>query len=705
MKDIRSLTWPAASLDEAVGTLARAAGLVASAADHETAPLAPGEGGWGDNTAIDRAARRHGVESRAVDAAVSDLGVLCRAAAPLLLRLTIDGDERFVCMLEARRTRLHVVAPDGTRQRIAMRQVARRLAPPEATNVRVVDFLAQAIAGRRTPTRRQRARIAAFTGANRLCGCWALRVPSGGLRTLARDTPLKAHLGRFVILHPVQYGLWLAAWMILLQLALHAQFGTPDLRAWTLTLGTIALARAWQAQAARGAALCGGTMIKRRLLDAVLRLQVDRIRHAGVGHFLGRVLEGEAIESAGLAGAFQATNALVGATVGLFVLAHGAGGWPHAALLAAWIGAILTGSGMYYRRRRTWTELRFALTTLNVEQMVGHRTRLAQQDGSAWHSAEDRLLQQYVTASVRVDRAAVALDVLRRGWFYAGLLGIAAPFITGTAAPSAIAVSVAGVVIAAQAFSSWTDSLARLAGALIAARSLRAFWQTMESSDQPGSRTLQLGPSGTDARASAPALEAIDLSFTHDGRGTPSIAHASLSVQAGERVLVQGASGCGKSTLASLLAGLRAPASGLLLLNGLDAGTVGTRAWRRRVVLVPQFHDNHIFVGTLAFNLLMGRRWPPTRDDMEQAATACEQLGLGSLLERMPLGLQQPVGESGWQLSHGERSRVYAARALLQDPDVTILDESFAALDPGTVDQCVNVMIDRARTFVMIAHP
>jgi ATP-binding cassette, subfamily B, bacterial len=126
---------------------------------------------------------------------------------------------------------------------------------------------------------------------------------------------------------------------------------------------------------------------------------------------------------------------------------------------------------------------------------------------------------------------------------------------------------------------------------------------------------------------------------------------------------------------------------------------------RRRVVLVPQFHDNHVFAGTLAFNLLMGRRWPPTRDDLQQATSVCEDLGLGSLLERMPLGLHQPVGDSGWQLSHGERSRIYAARALLQDPDVTILDESFAALDPGTVEQCVNVMIDRARTFVMIAHP
>ena len=89
----------------------------------------------------------------------------------------------------------------------------------------------------------------------------------------------------------------------------------------------------------------------------------------------------------------------------------------------------------------------------------------------------------------------------------------------------------------------------------------------------------------------------------------PTVAHASLAVHRGERVLIQGDSGCGKSTLGSLLAGLRPPDSGLLFLGGLDMATTGTPSWRRRVVLVPQFHDNHILVGMLAFNLLMGRRW------------------------------------------------------------------------------------------------
>ena len=63
------------------------------------------------------------------------------------------------------------------------------------------------------------------------------------------------------------------------------------------------------------------------------------------------------------------------------------------------------------------------------------------------------------------------------------------------------------------------------------------------------------------------------------------------------------------------------------------------------------------------------------------------------------------VGESGWQLSHGERSRLFLARALLQEPELLVLDESFAALDPETLRRCLQRVLDRARTLVVIAHP
>ena len=103
--------------------------------------------------------------------------------------------------------------------------------------------------------------------------------------------------------------------------------------------------------------------------------------------------------------------------------------------------------------------------------------------------------------------------------------------------------------------------------------------------------------------------------------------------------------------------------------------------------------------------LLMGRRWPPQPGDVEEAEALCGALGLGDLLGRMPAGLLQMVGETGWQLSHGEKSRLYIARALLQGADLVIFDESFAALDPENLQRALRCVLDRASTLLVIAHP
>jgi ATP-binding cassette subfamily B protein len=71
----------------------------------------------------------------------------------------------------------------------------------------------------------------------------------------------------------------------------------------------------------------------------------------------------------------------------------------------------------------------------------------------------------------------------------------------------------------------------------------------------------------------------------------------------------------------------------------------------------------------------------------------------------MPSGVLQSVGETGWQLSHGERSRLFLARALLQNPDVLILDESFAQLDPETMGLALDAVVARAPAILLIAHP
>jgi ABC-type transport system involved in cytochrome bd biosynthesis fused ATPase/permease subunit len=101
----------------------------------------------------------------------------------------------------------------------------------------------------------------------------------------------------------------------------------------------------------------------------------------------------------------------------------------------------------------------------------------------------------------------------------------------------------------------------------------------------------------------------------------------------------------------------------------------------------------------------MGRRWPALPEDLQEAEALCRELGLGPLLDRMPAGLLQMVGETGWQLSHGERSRLYMARALLEDADLVVVDENLAALDPETLRQSLRCLLDRASSLLVIAHP
>src|SRR4030095_1301871 len=138
---------------------------------------------------------------------------------------------------------------------------------------------------------------------------------------------------------------------------------------------------------------------------------------------------------------------------------------------------------------------------------------------------------------------------------------------------------------------------------------------------------------------------------------------------------------------------------------GLDRQTPGLDGGRRRVVSAPQFHENHVLTETFAFNLLMGRRWPPRVEDIAEADAVCRELGLGELLRRMPGGCEQMVGESACHPSHAEPSRLFIARALLQRAELLVLDESFAALDPENLRLALPCVLTRAPAPLVIAHP
>jgi ATP-binding cassette subfamily B protein len=354
------------------------------------------------------------------------------------------------------------------------------------------------------------------------------------------------------------------------------------------------------------------------------------------------------------------------------------------------------------------------LTTDLVERMVGHRTRVTQLDRTRWHDGEDEVLETYLERSRPLDRTATILSLIGRAWPLLALAVLTPAVVSGRATPLALAISIGGLLLGGRA-------MRRLARAAVQVSAAASSWDQVAFLFHAAARvdpeSTPAGVALTAARA-APArddeehtriesrtvLQAHDLTFRYRPQGRAVLEHLDLHVGRGDRILLEGPSGSGKSTLISLLLGARAPESGTVLLDGLDRATLGREGWRRLAV-APQFHENHVFSGSLAFNLLMGRAWPATPALLQEAATVCRELGLGPLLKRMPAGLAQQVGEAGWQLSHGERSRVFVARALLQQAEVVILDESFAALDPESLRLAMDCVLRRAQTLLLVAHP
>jgi ATP-binding cassette subfamily B protein len=435
-----------------------------------------------------------------------------------------------------------------------------------------------------------------------------------------------------------------------------------------------------------------GGLLKQRLLAGALKLNQDEMRAQGIGHFLGQALEAETVETltinGGIAGVLSTLELIVAAVI------LGRVGF----LLTAWWLFTLILGWRFMKQFRCWTETRMTMTHDLVERMVGQRTRLAQQPREQWHEDEDRQMENYIAVSKTLDRRGSWLIAgAPRGWLLIGIACIAPGFVSGQSASADIAVVIGGTLLGFQAFRRLAGSLSDIAAAWVA-------WLQVGPLFRAAARPDALGhPMEQDDSNSA--IEADSLVFRYRERGEPVLRGCSLRIEPGDRILVEGPSGGGKSTFASVLSGLRRPESGLLLCGGLDLATLGLDTWRRLIASAPQFHENHILTETLAFNLLMGRGWPPTPEDMLEAQLLCEQLGLGDLLARMPGGILQMVGEGGWQLSHGERSRVFMARALLQGGNLVILDESFAALDPESLGMSLGCAMERANTLMVIAHP
>lgn len=194
-------------------------------------------------------------------------------------------------------------------------------------------------------------------------------------------------------------------------------------------------------------------------------------------------------------------------------------------------------------------------------------------------------------------------------------------------------------------------------------------------------------------------LVADDVHYAYRS-GRDVLRGVSLDLRPGERLAIVGPSGAGKSTLGRLLAGIDGPRAGRVDVGGVRLVDLDLDVLRGEVALVTQEH--HVFVGTLADNLLLAR---PGATEHE-LLTALAAVDARDWAEALPDGLATTVGSGGQALTTAQSQQLALARLVLADPHTLVLDEATSLLDPRAARHLERSLaaVVTGRTVVAIAH-
>ncbi|PRO42184.1 thiol reductant ABC exporter subunit CydD [Bacillus sp. LLTC93] len=178
-----------------------------------------------------------------------------------------------------------------------------------------------------------------------------------------------------------------------------------------------------------------------------------------------------------------------------------------------------------------------------------------------------------------------------------------------------------------------------------------------------------------------------DICVLHDEHAPYSIQDVDLTVKGKKKIGIIGASGSGKSTLTDVLGGFVEPSSGQIMLNGQPLVHLQMKEWQKEVVYMPQ--HPYLFHTTLRENI---RFYEPHATD-EEVERAVQEAGLSQLVEELPNGLDEVIGEQGRGLSGGQAQRIALARAMLGQRSIMLLDEPTAHLDIETEYELKKTML------------
>lgn len=203
-------------------------------------------------------------------------------------------------------------------------------------------------------------------------------------------------------------------------------------------------------------------------------------------------------------------------------------------------------------------------------------------------------------------------------------------------------------------------------------------------------------------RRPAREIRLDDVSFRYASEAADVLCGISLCIPAGAIVGVIGENGSGKTTLLDLLAGLLAPRSGMLAVDGVVVDGSNREAWQSAIAYVPQ--QVSLLDATLSENVALGVASAP--DDLQRLQDAVRIARLTECASSLSSRDCERIGERGARLSGGQRQRLGLARAFYRGGSVLILDEATSELDAAAEESIVDALLAMraGRTIIMTGH-